>query len=59
MLMERGGTGGGMFRNLYADFLDETAEYLESPALPTARKLFSQSAKIWTAAAGHIEQAGK
>lgn len=56
MLMERGGTGGGLFRNFYADFLSEASDYLNSPALSQAEKLFRQSARMWTAVAGHIER---
>ena len=47
-LMERGGTGGGMFRAMYRDFLDEANQYVDSPNFATARNLFSEAAALWT-----------
>jgi len=48
MLMERAGTGGALFRNLYRDFLKESAETLKSKALETGYKDFIEIAKRWT-----------
>jgi hypothetical protein len=58
LLMERAGTGGALFRNLYRDFLAEAAAILgKSPALAEAHRLFAQSAREWTAIAALIEHA--
>ncbi len=48
MLMERAGTGGALFRNLYRDFLQESAEILESKELEKEALAFKQIAKQWT-----------
>ena len=60
-LMERAGTGGALFRNLYRDFLAECRELLPSrhaDRLTRARDGFAASARHWTEVAGLIEQAG-
>jgi len=50
-LMERAGTGGALFRNLYRDFLDEAAASVSAKAkiLTAAREGFARSAGHWTA----------
>lgn len=62
MLMERAGTGGALFRNLYRDFLTESEALLEGdPAaqlVGQGRDLFAESALLWTNVAGLIAQAG-
>lgn len=62
MLMERAGTGGALFRNLYRDFLTECLELLEgTPNADLAqqgRDLFAESALLWTRVAELIEKAG-
>lgn len=52
-LMERAGTGGGLFRNLYRDFLDEAAVSVAPKAkiLTAARDGFARSSGHWTAIA--------
>jgi hypothetical protein len=56
-LMEKAGTGGALFRNLYCDFLQLSKTYLPQPALQEAHGLFTQSAEQWTAVSGLFEQA--
>ena len=48
ILMERAGTGGALFRNLYRDFLNESAELLENKALAEAYREFKEIASLWT-----------
>jgi len=47
-LMERAGTGGALFRNLYRDFLQESANMLQSEELENAHKDFKRIASLWT-----------
>jgi len=47
MLMERAGTGGSLFRNLYRDFLKESADLLESKELEDCHLEFSEIAIKW------------
>ncbi len=47
MLMERGGTGGAIFRNLYRDFLNKAYALLKIEAIKDASKDFSEIAKLW------------
>ncbi|KUJ69829.1 lantibiotic ABC transporter [Streptomyces albus subsp. albus] len=59
LLMERGGTGGALFRNLYRDFLAECAELLDSGDLRTGHRLYAEAATLWTEAAALITKAGE
>lgn len=47
MLMERAGTGGSLFRNLYRDFLEESFQLHPMPALKQAHKHFVGIAEQW------------
>jgi hypothetical protein len=47
MLMERAGTGGSLFRNLYRDFLKESGEILNSTELQEAYNDYSIIADQW------------
>ncbi len=47
MLMERAGTGGSLFRNLYQDFLKESAELLNSDEIEEAHREYSKIAEQW------------
>ena len=47
-LMERAGTGGALFRNLYRDFLGESAQLLASKAIENVYTEFKVIAKSWT-----------
>lgn len=47
MLMEKAGTGGALFRNLYRDFLKESYELLQVKQIDEAHKIFSEVAILW------------
>lgn len=59
MLMERGGTGGAMFRNFYTEFLGAAHAHLGEQVVLDARELFSESANNWTQVAACMERAAK
>ncbi|RRR75802.1 BtrH N-terminal domain-containing protein [Streptomyces sp. RP5T] len=59
LLMERGGTGGALFRNLYRDFLAECAEFVDSEHLRTGHRLYAEAAALWTEVAALITSAGE
>ncbi|CAA0254694.1 BtrH N-terminal domain-containing protein [Tenacibaculum maritimum] len=46
-IMEKGGTGGSLFRNLYRDFLQESGEITKSNELIIASKEYDYIAKKW------------
>ncbi len=48
LLMERGGTGGALFRNLYSRFLKEAAGALDNNMLYDAHLKFEKIAILWT-----------
>lgn len=48
MIMEKAGTGGALFRNLYSDFLKESYEVLQLDALRKAHQDFISIADLWT-----------
>jgi len=56
-LMESGGTGGALFRNLYRDFLAECATLVDSDALRTGHRLYGEAAELWTRVAACIATA--
>ncbi|MFD4656332.1 BtrH N-terminal domain-containing protein [Kitasatospora sp. NPDC058444] len=58
LLMEKAGTGGALFRNLYRDFLAECADLLDSGHLRTGHTLYTEAAVLWTEAAALIRKAG-
>lgn len=59
MLMERAGTGGALFRNLYRDFLKECSERLDDSTIEQAYRSFSQIAPLWVDVSTAIDHAGK
>lgn len=59
LLMEKAGTGGALFRNLYRDFLDECTQLLDSGCLRTGHGLYTEAATLWTEAATLITKAGE
>lgn len=59
LLMERGGTGGALFRNLYRDFLKESYELLNEPRIQQAYLRFTEIAPAWSEVAASIGNAGK
>ncbi|ACY95984.1 BtrH N-terminal domain-containing protein [Thermomonospora curvata] len=58
-LMEKGGTGGALFRNLYRDFLAECAQSIDSDHLRTGHRLYAEAATLWTETATLIAKAGE
>ncbi|MBR7677308.1 DUF4872 domain-containing protein, partial [Streptomyces daliensis] len=57
-LMEKAGTGGALFRNLYRDFLAECTLLLDSSHLRTGHGLYAEAATLWTETAALIDRAG-
>jgi hypothetical protein len=49
--IETEGTGGGAFRGMYADFLDEASGVLEKPALKSTAALYRELSAAWSALA--------
>lgn len=47
-IMERAGTGGALFRNLYRDFLKESYALLQLDLLKQAYEAFVEIAALWT-----------
>ncbi|MEE1760214.1 MULTISPECIES: BtrH N-terminal domain-containing protein [unclassified Streptomyces] len=58
LLMEKAGTGGALFRNLYRDFLAECAELLDSDRVRAGHTLYAEAAGLWTEVAALIGKAG-
>ncbi|QKW07634.1 BtrH N-terminal domain-containing protein [Streptomyces sp. NA04227] len=59
LLMERAGTGGALFRNLYRDFLAECAQLIDSDPLRTGHRHYVEAATLWTRVAQLIATAGE
>ena len=59
LLMEKAGTGGALFRNLYRDFLAESAELIDNSHLRTGHNLYAKAATLWTQVAALVEKAGE
>ncbi len=59
MLMERAGTGGSLFRNLYRDFLKECSELLDSKEIEEAYQKYSAIAEYWKVVADLFYKAGE
>jgi len=57
-LMERGGTGGSLFRNLYRDFLKESGEIVESNEYIEASKAYDAISKQWKLVADLFDKIG-
>lgn len=58
-LMERGGTGGSLFRNMYRDFLKECLTLFDHASLQNAYHLFSEIAPMWEEVSKLIKKAGE
>lgn len=58
-LMERGGTGGALFRDLYRDFLAEALQHADRPELRAGHELYATAATLWTEVATLIARAGE
>jgi len=59
MIMERGGTGGALFRNLYRDFLKESSNYVGHPNIYLCYKKFSEIALLWTEVSSLLNKVGE
>ncbi|WP_049567693.1 BtrH N-terminal domain-containing protein [Nonomuraea sp. SBT364] len=59
LLMEKGGTGGALFRALYRDFLGECTGLVDDDALRTGHRLYGEAATLWTEVAAPIAKAGE
>ena len=59
MLMEKAGTGGSIFRNLYRDFLKESHQILNSDELKRAHKEYTEIAALWKRVSELFYQAGE
>ncbi len=59
MMMEKAGTGGALFRNLYRDFLKESYELLNLDQLKTGYEAFTEIAELWTTVAQLFEKVSR
>lgn len=56
LLMEKAGTGGALFRNLYRDFLKESYELLKLDKLHSGWEAFVEIASLWSTVSHLFEQ---
>lgn len=56
MLMEKAGTGGALFRNLYRDFLKQSYDLLQLDILAKGHHAFSEIAEHWTSVSQLFEK---
>jgi hypothetical protein len=56
--IEKAGTGGGLARRMFADFLDQAGQIYSRPIYELAAALYEESAKLWSRIAADA-QAGK
>ncbi|OJV35882.1 MAG: lantibiotic ABC transporter [Bacteroidia bacterium 43-41] len=56
MLMEKAGTGGALFRNLYRDYLKESYDLLKLDKLKVGYEAFVEIAELWTSVSGLFEK---
>jgi len=59
VLMEKAGTGGALFRNLYRDFLGESYDLLKKDEIKQAHTMFCDIAKSWNQVSELLYQAGE
>ncbi|WP_028776355.1 BtrH N-terminal domain-containing protein [Shimazuella kribbensis] len=59
LLMERAGTGGALFRNLYRDFLKECVDLMEDPKIEQAYRMFTEIAPMWVSVSDSIDRTGR
>ena len=59
MLMEKAGTGGALFRNLYRDFLKESGDLLNSKEIKEGYKDYVEIAKLWKSISELFYEAGE
>lgn len=58
-LMEKAGTGGALFRNLYRDFLKESYNLLKLEKLNAGHEAFIEIAKLWISVSDLFELTSK
>jgi len=58
MLMEKAGTGGALFRNLYRDFLKESYQILKIEEIKESYEIFVDIARLWRAVSKLFIKAG-
>jgi len=58
MLMEKAGTGGALFRNLYRDFLKESYQILKIEEIEESYEMFVDIARLWKAVSKLFIKAG-
>ena len=56
MMMEKAGTGGALFRNLYRDFLKESYDILKLDKLKSGHEAFVEIAELWTSVSQLFEK---
>ena len=59
MMMEKAGTGGALFRNLYRDFLKESYDLLKLNILKSGHEAFIEIADLWTSVSKLFEKVGQ
>lgn len=59
MLMEKAGTGGALFRNLYRDFLKESYDLLKLDELKDGHQAFVEIAILWKSVSELFEKVGQ
>jgi len=59
LLMEKAGTGGALFRNLYRDFLKESSEIYPNEHIENGYKKFCDIALKWSEVSSLINEAGE
>lgn len=58
-MMEKAGTGGALFRNLYRDFLKESYDILKFDKLKSGHEAFIEIAELWTSVARLLENVSR
>jgi hypothetical protein len=56
LLMEKAGTGGALFRNLYRDFLKESYDLLKLDKIKAGHEEFVEIAKLWSSVSQLFEK---
>lgn len=59
VLVERAGTGGALFRNMYRDFLKECLDRMDSGDLADGYRGYAEIAPLWTEVSDLIHEAGE
>ncbi len=59
MLMEKAGTGGALFRNLYRDFLKKSYELLKHDKIKAGHTAFVEIAELWFSVSLLFEKVGQ